>query len=136
MAVERPRSWVSLPGRLIGFWRVFDESAKAEIILKTRYSRWRYAGHPELVISQYVTRRSVGAFLRGPRGFPIAATRRRLEPYADDLAAGLDAPFEGELPFIRWWRVDGGDEANWPAMAAWLHEQGDVYRKVVGEVFE
>lgn len=129
-------SWVSGPGRLIAFWRVFDGSAQAEILLKTRYSRWRYAGHPELVISQYVTKRSVGVFVRGPKSFPIAATRRRLAPYADDLAVGLDAVFEGELPFIKGWRVDGADETNWPAMADWLHVEGDRYRRVVGEVFE
>jgi hypothetical protein len=117
---------------LRAFWAVFHaRSGARRCVHRTRYSRWRAAEGCDLIISQYVTNRSVGVFLRGPRGERWRATAARLEPVRDALSSALDADMGEAFLFPTRARLDTYDDALWPAMADWLHAEADRYVEVM-----
>ena len=98
------------------------------------YSRWRHVG--EFVISLYLTNRSVGLFVRGPRGEGHATTVHRLSAHEPDLGIALSASLTGvdgcchltrlPLPMI--------DNAVWPKAYEWLAEQEARYHRTLGDI--
>jgi hypothetical protein len=98
------------------------------------YSRWRQVAD-ELVISLYLTNRSVGLFVRGPRGEGYPTTKHRLSAYEPDLGQALGASLTGfdgccylsRLPL----RIT--DPASWPQAYAWLEEREAFYHRVLSE---
>ena len=118
------------------FWNGYiDHRGDAPIEHGSLYSRWRRVAD-DLVISLYLTNRSVGLFVRGQRGERFATTAHRLSAYEPGLGLALGASlrgFEGccylsglPLPVI--------DRANWPEGYAWLEEQEEFYHRVLTDI--
>ena len=99
------------------------------------YSRWRRVSD-DLVISLYLTNRSVGLFVRGERGERWATTVNRLSAYEPHLGKALGASLRGyegccyltnfPLPVI--------DPASWPRGYQWLEQQEEFFHRVLSEV--
>ena len=97
------------------------------------YSRWRQVAD-DLVLSLYLTNRSVGLFIRGQRGESYATTANRLSAYEPDLGLALDGSLRGvegccylsrlPLPII--------DQGSWPRAHAWLEGREQLYHRVLG----
>jgi hypothetical protein len=120
---------------LRAFWAVFHaRSGPRRCALRTRYARWREAGTGDLMISQYVTNRSVGVFLRGPKGEGWRTTARRLTPWVDALCDVLDTHMGQGFLFPTRAEVDTADDGNWIEMADWLHHAGDLYVERLGRL--
>jgi hypothetical protein len=98
------------------------------------YSRWRRVSD-DLVLSLYLTNRSVGLFVRGQRGERFATTANRLEAYEPDLGLALDASLRGyegccylsNLPH------PVTDPASWQHAYSWLEEREQHYHRVLTE---
>lgn len=115
---------------LRAFWAVFHlRSGERRCVFRTRYARWRAVAGSDLVISQYVTNRSIGVFLRGPRGETWRTTAARLSPVAGVLSDALEARMGRGFLFPTRAVLDTADEANWEGMADWLHAAGDRYEE-------
>lgn len=113
---------------LRSFWAVFHaRSGERRCVLRTRYARWRAIDQSDLVVSQYVTDRSVGVFLRGPKGEGWRTTAARLDPVAAILSAALDARMGRAFLFPTRVALDTADDRNWLEMADWLHREADRY---------
>lgn len=99
------------------------------------YSRWRQVAD-DLVISLYLTNRSVGLFVRGARGEGYKTTLHRLSAYEPQLGEALGASLTGfkgccylsrqPLPVI--------DPESWPRAYAWLEAQEELYKRVLSEL--
>jgi hypothetical protein len=113
---------------LRAFWAVFHARAgERRCAHRTRYSRWREIGSGDLFASQYVTRRSIGVFLRGPLGERWRVTAARLEPVRDCISEVLDADLGEEFLFPTRRILDTYDDRRWIEMADWLHREADRY---------
>lgn len=96
------------------------------------YSRWRRVSD-DLVISLYLTNRSVGLFVRGQRGEGYRTTFNRLSAHEPHLGEALGASLGGyqgccyltNLPLAVM------DPGNWPRAYAWLAEQEAFYHRVL-----
>lgn len=116
------------PVALNAFWAVFHvRSGERRCAHRTRYSRWAPTGRPDLFVSEYVTARSVGVFLRGPLRETWRVTARRLEVDRDRIEDALDACMGEQCLFLTRWAVDTGYAAHWLPMADWLHAAADRY---------
>lgn len=134
------RSWsrsLSVP-RIKRFWDGYIARREdAPIEHGSLYSRWRKVTD-DLVISLYLTNRSIGLFVRGQRGETYAATANRLSAYEPGLGLALDASLRGypgccylcNLP------LPVTDPACWPQGQAWLQEQEERYHRVLSAVAE
>lgn len=118
------------------FWDVYIARRKdAPIVHGSLYSRWRPVA-ADLVISLYLTNRSVGLFVRGQRGESHATTANRLSAYeprlGQALGAGLrDFPgccYLGRLPLAV------TDRACWPRGHEWLEREEQRYCRVLEEL--
>jgi hypothetical protein len=117
---------------LRAFWALFHlRSGERRCVLRTRYARWRPPEGSDLIVSQYVTDRSVGVFLRGPRGEGWRQTAERLQPWADGLSAALDTQMGRAFLFPTRTVVDTADDANWTGMADFMHTAADRYVTVL-----
>lgn len=98
------------------------------------YSRWRHVSD-DLVISLYLTNRSVGLFVRGQRGEGHATTASRLSIFEPGLGLALGASLNGEYDLCYLTRHPVGmiDPANWPEAWEWLERQEELYSSVLGE---
>ncbi|NGO50164.1 hypothetical protein [Allomesorhizobium camelthorni] len=117
------------------FWNGYIARRKdARIEHGSLYSRWRRVAD-DLVLSLYLTNRSVGLFVRGQRGERFATTANRLSAYEPDLGLALDASLRGyegccylsNLPH------PVTDPASWPQAYAWLEEREQHYHRVLSE---
>jgi hypothetical protein len=99
------------------------------------YSRWRQVAD-DLVISLYLTNRSVGLFVRGARGEGYKTTKHRLSAYEPELGlalgAGLSA-YEG-CCYLSRLPLPVMDPDCWPQAYEWLAEREEFYRAVLGEL--
>jgi hypothetical protein len=99
------------------------------------YSRWRQVAD-DLVISLYLTNRSVGLFVRGARGEGYRTTLHRLSAYepglGEALGAGLSAHegccYLSNLP------LPVTDPTSWSQAYVWLEEREEFYYRVLSEV--
>jgi hypothetical protein len=99
------------------------------------YSRWRRVSD-DLVISLYLTNRSVGLFVRGARGEGYKTTKHRLSAYEPELGVALGAglsDFEGCCHLIRL-PLPVMDPSSWPRAYAWLEEREAFYHRVLTEL--
>lgn len=121
---------------LRSFWAVFHaRSGNRRCLLRTRYARWRAAEASDLVVSQYVTNRSVGVVLRGPKGEGWRTTAERLEPWVDRLTEALGARMGRAFLFPTRAELDTADDGNWLEMADWLHRAADRYVERLGRLW-
>ena len=98
------------------------------------YSRWRDVAD-DLVISLYLTNRSVGLFVRGQRGEGYATTANKLSAWEPGLGLALGASLSGEygLGYLTRHPIGTIDPANWPEAWEWLERQEERYSRVLGE---
>jgi hypothetical protein len=118
------------------FWNGYVARREASPIEHgSLYSRWRRVSD-DLVISLYLTNRSVGLFVRGQRGERWATTVNRLAAYEPDLGLALRASLRGYegCCYISNLPLPVTDPASWPRGYAWLEEQEERYFAVLSEV--
>jgi hypothetical protein len=98
------------------------------------YSRWRRVSD-DLVISLYLTNRSVGLFVRGARGERWATTVNRLSAYEPDLGLALGASLRGYegCCYLSNFPLPITDPASWPQGYAWLEEREEFYHRVLSD---
>jgi hypothetical protein len=99
------------------------------------YSRWRRVAD-DLVLSLYLTNRSVGLFVRGQRGESFATTADRLSAYEPDLGLALDASLRGYegCCYLSNLPLPVTDPASWPQGYAMLEEREEHYHRVLSEI--
>jgi hypothetical protein len=99
------------------------------------YSRWRQVAD-DLVISLYLTNRSVGLFVRGTRGEGYKTTKHRLSAYEPELGlalgAGLSA-YEG-CCYLSNLPLPVTDPTSWPQAYEWLEEREEFYDRVLSDI--
>lgn len=96
------------------------------------YSRWRRVAD-DLVLSLYLTNRSVGLFVRGQRGERWAATANRLSVYEPDLGLALDASLRGYegCCYLSNLPLPVTDPESWPRAHEWLERREQFYHRVL-----
>lgn len=96
------------------------------------YSRWRPVSD-DLVISLYLTNRSVGLFVRGQRGEHYRTTLNRLSGYEPQLGEVLGASLGGYVGccYLVNLPLPVTDPGSWPQAYAWLEEQEEFYHHVL-----
>ncbi len=118
------------------FWNGYTARHGGEwIVHGSLYSRWRPVSH-DLVISLYLTNRSVGLFVRGARGEGWRATLHRLSAHEPALGSALGASLTAHkgccylsdhpLPMM--------DPACWPRAYVWLEAREERYYQVLNEL--
>ena len=118
------------------FWDGYIAYGKdAPIDHGSLYSRWRRVAD-DLVLSLYLTNRSVGLFVRGERGERWATTVNRLAAYEPQLGKALGASLRGYegCCYLSNLPLPVADPASWPQGYAWLEEQEEFYHCVLSAV--
>lgn len=122
-----------LSSREIGaFWTGYAAAAKPGLSHGSLYSRWRVVSD-DLVISLYVTNRSVGLFVRGQRGERWATTVERLSAFEPGLGQALGADLRGfqGCCYLSHRSLAMGDPSAWPGGYDWLEGRERHYRRVL-----
>ena len=117
------------------FWNGYIARRKDALIEHgSLYSRWRRVAD-DLVLSLYLTNRSVGLFVRGQRGERYATTVNRLSAYEPGLGQALDASLRGYIGccYLSNHPLPVTDPASWPQAYAWLEERERHYHRVLSE---
>lgn len=118
------------------FWDRYIAIRQGAVIERgSLYSRWRYVSH-DLVISLYLTNRSVGLFVRGGRGEGYNTTKNRLSAYEPELGTALDAGLN-DAPgccYLGRLTLPVTDHASWPRGHYWLEEREEFYHRVLTEI--
>jgi hypothetical protein len=98
------------------------------------YSRWRRVAD-DLVLSLYLTNRSVGLFVRGERGETYATTVNRLSAYEPGLGLALGASLRGYegCCYLSNLPLPVTDPASWPRGYAWLEDREEHYHRVLSK---
>ena len=115
------------------FWNGYVAFRKpVTIVHGSLWSRWRVVSD-DLVISIYLTNRSVGVFVRGQRGEGYKTTVERLSAFEPGLGVALGASLRGyegccylsnqKLPVI--------DPASWRQAYALLADREEHYFRVL-----
>lgn len=101
------------------------------------YSRWRRVSD-DLVISLYLTNRSVGLFVRGQRGERYPTTVNRLSACEPQLGDALGASLRGYVGccYLTNLPLPVTDPGSWPQAYAWLEEQEEFYHRILSELGE
>lgn len=96
------------------------------------WSRWRRVAD-DLVLSLYLTNRSVGLFVRGERGERWATTVNRLASYEPALGDALGASLRGYQGccYLSNFPLPATDPASWPRGYDWLAEREEFYHRVL-----
>jgi hypothetical protein len=118
------------------FWDGYIDQRRPVLIEHgSLYSRWRLVSD-DLVISLYLTNRSVGLFVRGRRGERYRTTLNRLSVYEpalrEALGAGLKA-YEG-CCYLTDRPTAITDPRSWPQAYRWLTEREELYYGVLSEL--
>ena len=143
--IERPNNWdrqvasvkrtnegeMSELGQFrLSFWTHFCEAYPEEGAPDGASSRWKELPGTTGVLVQYLAKTQVGVFVRPERGQDAEALREELEPIASDISQSVGAEIgDGKYLFSKSFAADTRDEANWPAMSRWLHEQAELYTR-------
>ncbi len=116
------------------FWKQFAAVHGPGLQHGSLYSRWRVVAD-DLVISLYITNRSVGLFVRGQRGERYATTARRLSAYEPGLGQALGAALHDHEPlcYLISHRTVTTDTRQWPAAFEWLLAAERRYESVLRE---
>ena len=107
----------------------------APIVHGSLWSRWRRVAD-DLVISLYLTNRSVGMFVRGQRGERYPTTLNRLSAFEPDLGAALGASLDGYegCCYLSDFPLPVTDPASWPRGYEWLEKREEHYHRVLSAV--
>lgn len=99
------------------------------------YSRWRRVAD-DIVLSLYLTNRSVGLFVRGERGETYATTANRLSAYEPNLGKALGASLRGYVGccYLSNHPLPVTDPASWPRGYEWLEEREGHYFKALSKI--
>ena len=101
-------------------------------------SLWVWIESAGLNLSLFVARGSVGLWVRGRRGEPTEAVRERIQTWEQELRDELGVEIGEGTSWGSYanshHKIDTSDRHNWPAMADWLHNKMDDYRRVLGNV--
>ena len=120
------------------FWEGYIAFRKpVEIVHGSLWSRWRRVAD-DLVLSLYLTNRSVGLFVRGERGEGWATTVNRLASYEPRLGKALDASLRGYegCCYLSNFPLPVTDPASWPRGYEWLEEREEHYHRVLSEAVQ
>lgn len=115
------------------FWDGYIAFRPAGMIERgSLYSRWRPVSD-DLVISLYLTNRSVGLFVRGQRGERYRTTLGRLAAYEPQLGEALGASLDGYVGccYLTNHPLPVTDPKSWPQAYAWLAEREVRYHRVL-----
>ncbi|PSJ60002.1 hypothetical protein [Kumtagia ephedrae] len=114
------------------FWNGYIVRRSAKIEHGSLYSRWRHVSD-DLVISLYLTNRSVGLFVRGQRGERWATTVSRLSACEPELGEALGASLRGYegCCYLSNHPLPVTDPACWPAAYEWLEGREEHYFRVL-----
>lgn len=99
------------------------------------YSRWRRVGN-DLVLSLYLTNRSVGLFVRGERGERYPTTLERLSSCEPQLGEALGASLRGceGCCYLSDFPLPVTDPASWPRGYEWLAAREEFYHAALGRL--
>lgn len=117
------------------FWNGYIARRKNVLIERgSLYSRWRRVTD-DLVLSLYLTNRSVGLFVRGQRGEGYATTVNRLSAYEPDLGLALGASLRGYVGccYLSNLPLPVTDPESWPRGYEWLEGQEELFHRVLSE---
>lgn len=115
------------------FWKGYvAHRADVPIEHGSLYSRWRRVSD-DLVISLYLTNRSVGLFVRGQRGERYLTTLNRLSAYEPHLGEALGASLRGYVGccYLSNFPLPVTDPASWPRGYEWLEQREEAYHRVL-----
>jgi hypothetical protein len=151
--VERPNGWdrqvqeatksVSTPSPLADQRRAFWDHYGSRYPAVAGYSRvgggaaiWRPIPGTGLVISQFVSKTTVGVFVRGERGVDGLAVSPRLLEHAETLSSALGVEVGTSLyPLMKIEDISISDPADWDKAADWLHGESERYAAILADVF-
>jgi len=100
-------------------------------------NRWRAVPECDLVISSFITKRSVGLFIRGHRGAASQDVYDQLKPHAECLSGVTGQEFgdpEDGYYFQQTYETDTSNEGNWDKMADWLYQTTVATERVLREM--
>lgn len=118
------------------FWRAFaDRFPELPLRYGNTFARWRDVPATELVVSHYLTNRSVGVFVRGQRGIPVPETAASLYAHAFSLGVALGVELgDARVPFLANHPVAVRDPRTWPECHDWLRHTGERYVGILAEI--
>ena len=120
------------------FWKAYiGRRQDSPVKYGSLYSRWRHVAD-DLVISLYLTNRSVGLFVRGQRGERWATTVNRLSAYEPQLGEALGASLRGweGCCYLSNHPMPVTDPGTWPRGHEWLEEREEHYFQVLSGLSE
>lgn len=89
----------------------------------------------DIVISLYLTNRSVGLFVRGERGLSLKGAARKLDVYKPRLSHALGvAEASGDYPYLDRLALASTDAAAWPRAHQWLMEREAFYHAALARI--
>ena len=97
-------------------------------------NRWRPVIEAELVVSSYISKRSVGLFVRGHRGVDQKEVWNQIEPFTEELIRKTGGSITSDGSFHDFWRIDTSNESNWDEMADWLYQKSWIYGNALSEM--
>ena len=97
-------------------------------------NRWRPVIEAELVVSSYISKRSVGLFVRGHRGVDQKEVWDQIEPFTEELIRKTGGSITSDGSFHDFWRIDTSNESNWDEMADWLYQKSRTYENALSEM--
>lgn len=118
------------------FWdRYIAFREPVEIARGSLWSRWRHVSD-DLIISLYLTNRSVGMFVRGQRGEGYKTTLGRLSAYEPALGRALGARLDGfhGCCYLSNHVMPVTDPGCWPKAFEWLATSEEKYHRALSRI--
>ena len=97
-------------------------------------NRWRPVIEAELVVSSYISKGSVGLFVRGHRGVDQKEVWNQIEPFTEELIRKTGGSITSDGSFHDFWPIDTSNESNWDEMADWLYQKSRTYENALSEM--
>lgn len=148
--IERPNNWdrqiaavkrdatagISEIGQFrLDFWTHFAGSSPDAHKPAGTSSQWVPLTGTDAQLSQYISQKGVGVFVRPPRGGNEVQVRTELAPFISQLEADLGAPMgESRYMFGSDFRADMTDRANCNPACKWLMETTAIYQTAFARI--
>lgn len=152
--VEKPNAWdrqvqekareaAGLSGigqKRLAFWSHFIDRYPPQGITypaDAASTRWRAVEGSPLGIVQYLAKRSVGVFVRAPRGRSPGDAPALLASHRDQLEGLIGAPLGPDSNgwfLVSQLSMDTDNRGNWDQAADWLASQADKYQEILHAV--